>query len=359
MTDLVGVLSDYGQIQPRRAHGGIYALAGFNYQLRAYVARLVESLGRDDRAVETAGQVFLEALSDLAERTNDDRLICIQAKRTLTTATLKDAADELLAIDLFLQQTHPDWHPKAQFELIASQGSPIDWTSLPANHPAYARVQQLLADGRLHPPRIEPDPGWRAIVAVWNTLDDPYGFVRFTLDRALGRTTSAADAQRVRDDICERYAALRRPAAHPGVLLTAQDFEPNPDLSPTLEIGREITLARLRDQQYMPRPHRREALLANLLTRADLRHLAAVGRTPRPRRQACAVAGRTYGTTGTCPTHPRRSARRTLPGVHRNRRPLRPRRTHPARSGEPWHVHRRMRLPGLAPDPHLRPNGIR
>lgn len=272
MTDLVGVLSDYGQIQPRRAHGGIYALAGFNYQLRAYVARLVESLGRDDRAVETAGQVFLEALSDLAERTNDDRLICIQAKRTLTTATLKDAADELLAIDLFLQQTHPDWHPKAQFELIASQGSPIDWTSLPANHPAYARVQQLLADGRLHPPRIEPDPGWRAIVAVWNTLDDPYGFVRFTLDRALGRTTSAADAQRVRDDICERYAALRRPAAHPGVLLTAQDFEPNPDLSPTLEIGREITLARLRDQQYMPRPHRREALLANLLTRADLRH---------------------------------------------------------------------------------------
>ena len=272
MTDLVGLLSDYGQVQPRRAHGGIYALAGFNYQLRAYVARLVESLGRDDQTMEDAGQVFVEALSDLAEHTGDDKLIFIQAKRTLTGAALKDAADELLAIDRFLQQTHPEWHAKTHFELIASQGKPLGWTDLPASHPAHTTVQRLLAEDRLRPPRIEPDPGWRAIAAVWNTLNDPYGFVRFALDRALGRTTSADDAQRVRDDICERYAEHRRTAAYPGSLLTEQDFVPNPHPSPTLEIGREITLARLRDQQYMPRPHRRDATLASLLTREDLRH---------------------------------------------------------------------------------------
>ena len=271
MTDLVGVLSDYERTQPKRAFGGIYALAGFDYQLRLYVAQLAESLAGNGRDLDKAGRIFLEALSDLAEQTTDGKLVCIQAKRSLTNSTLKDAAAELLAIDQFLALEHPDLRDQVQFELVASQGDkPVQWDGLPAAHPAQPTVATLLAQGRLLQPRIEADPGWRAIAAVWKHLKDPYGFVRFALDRALRRTASADDAMRVRDDICERFKQDLRSHPVSGQLLTPRDFHLDANPGTTLEIGREVTLARMRDQQYMPRPHRLDSLYASLLERKDL-----------------------------------------------------------------------------------------
>ena len=58
MTDLVGVLSDYERTQPKRAFGGIYALAGFDYQLRLYIAQLAEALAGNGRDLDKAGRVF-------------------------------------------------------------------------------------------------------------------------------------------------------------------------------------------------------------------------------------------------------------------------------------------------------------
>lgn len=98
--DLRRLLTEYAKAEPRRALGGLYALAGFDFQLRVYVAKLAEDLaGGDD--ISGAGAVFIEALSDLA-KTDSQGLVCIQVKRTLTPAALKSAADEALAIDRFL-----------------------------------------------------------------------------------------------------------------------------------------------------------------------------------------------------------------------------------------------------------------
>ncbi|MDP5241415.1 hypothetical protein Q9Q94_17920, partial [Uliginosibacterium sp. 31-16] len=271
METLNSILSTYEQAKPRRALGGIYALAGFDYQLRFYLAELVESLAGQGRSLDQAGGVFLEALSDLAKQTKDAQLVCIQVKRTLTRETLKDAAAEVVAIDRFLAEKYPGSRSEVKFELVASKGDAVlQWSDIPDTHATAPTIQALIQQGRLLSPRIEPDPWWRAIVAAWKQLKDPYGFLRFALERALRRAPTEADAQRIRDDICERFTQARHTPDLPGQLLTPADFLLTAHPSALLEIGREITLARLRDQQYMPRPHRLGALYPKLIERKDL-----------------------------------------------------------------------------------------
>jgi len=267
---MTSLLSAYEGAERNRALGGVRALAGFDYQLRVYLAEFAESLAAGGAVLEKAGGHFLEALSDLAKQT-DDSLVCVQVKRTLTTTTLKDAATEVDAIYRFLQTHDPQVAQQVRFRLVAARSeTPWQWSNVPATHPAHATLATLLSQGRLLPPEVEPDPWWRAVVAVWQQVKDPYGFLRFALERALSRDLTAADAQRIRDDIGERFKQDSKPWDLPGQLLTPADFQRNARPSRTLEIGREITLARLRDQQYMPRAHRLDALYATLLERQDL-----------------------------------------------------------------------------------------
>ncbi|PPE61509.1 Polyribonucleotide nucleotidyltransferase [Pectobacterium brasiliense] len=271
MENITSILKAYEQQETRRALGGIYALAGFDYQLRCYLAEFAEALTGQDSSLNEAGLIFLEALSDVARHDEKDQLVCIQVKRTLTSETLKDAAAEVLAIDRFLNAHYPDSRTQVKFEIIASQGSTaIQWSGIPTTHPTRTTIDELLRQNRLLPPRIEPDPWWRAIVAVWRHLSDPYAFLRFALDRALSRAPIAADAQRIRDDICERFTQHRKTSELPGQLLTSADFQLSEHPSLTLEVGREITLARLRDRQYMSRTNRLDALYARLLEQKDL-----------------------------------------------------------------------------------------
>ncbi|MDR3413609.1 MAG: S1 RNA-binding domain-containing protein [Formivibrio sp.] len=271
MNNITSILSDYERQENRRALGGIYALAGFDYQLRLYLAELAESLAGEGQALDEAGRLFLEALSDLTKQTGDAQLVCIQVKRTLTRETLKGAAAEVVAIDGFLAKHYPGSRSEVRFELVASKDdAALQWGDVPDTHPTYPTIQALIQQGRLLSPRIEPDPWWRAIVAVWKHLKDPYGFLRFALDRALSRAPTAADAQRIRDDICERFVQARQTHDLPGQLLTPADFQHTAHPSASLDIGREITLARLRDKQYMPRPHRLDALYPKLIERKDL-----------------------------------------------------------------------------------------
>ncbi|WGL29426.1 S1 RNA-binding domain-containing protein [Pectobacterium brasiliense] len=271
MENITSILTAYEQQETRRALGGIYALAGFDYQLRCYLAEFAEALTDQDSNLNEAGGIFLEALSDVAKHDEKDQLVCIQVKRTLTSETLKDAAAEVLAIDRFLSKHYPSSRTQVKFEIIALQGNAaIQWNGIPTTHPARTTIDELLRQDRLLPPRIEPDPWRRAIVAVWRHVNDPYDFLRFALDRALNRAPIAADAQRIRDDICERFTQSRRTSELPGQLLASADFQLSEHPSPTLEVGREITLARLRDQQYMPRSNRLDALYTRLLEQKDL-----------------------------------------------------------------------------------------
>ncbi|MGP2540657.1 P-loop NTPase, partial [Pantoea eucalypti] len=264
------ILSAYEQQEKRRALGGIYALAGFDYQLRFYLAEFVESLVNSASNLDSAGQVYLEALSDVNKQSAYNNLICIQVKRTLTTETIKDAAFEVVAIERFLNNLYPDMRNKVKFSLVASQGSPdIDWAGIPKTHETHSTISQLLAQGRLLTPRIEPDPWWRAITAVWPHIKDPYGFLRFALERAISRGPTTADAQRIRDDICERFKQEKLVKELPGQLLASADFQLKTHPSTHLDVGREITLARLRDSQYLGLTQRLNVLYAHLFEYKD------------------------------------------------------------------------------------------
>ncbi len=259
------LLSDYAREQPKRASGGLYAIAGFRYQLNVYLARLAESLTTGGETLEQAGRVFIEALSDFTAQ-ESDRLICVQAKRTLTRAALKHAAEEIAAIERFLALKYPEHREHVRFQVVVARGEVrLTWADLPAQSAERATVDALLAQGRLDPPYLDPDPAWRAVVAVWNHVDDPYAFVRFALDRSLGRGLSADEAVRVRDDICERYTQGRRAPAVFGQMLRSEYFAPDEHLGTGLDLGREVTLARVRDRQYMTRKSRRDALLVSLI----------------------------------------------------------------------------------------------
>lgn len=266
MNSISTLLSAYELTQPHRARGGIYALSGFNYQLRFYLYRFIDSLLAGGCNLAQEGGIFIEALSDLAEQRENGALICVQIKRTLTKETLKSAAEEVSAIQKFLEKHDPALASQARFELVASRSEKeLQWSDLPVSHPARATINLLLLQERLIAPRIEPDPWWNAVVALWSHLYDPYDFLRYALDKALSRDLSATDAQRIRDDISERFKAHRISHTPPGQILTPEDFKPTAKPGSILEIGREITLARLRDQQYMPRPERLENVFHALL----------------------------------------------------------------------------------------------
>ncbi|TMP20958.1 RNA-binding protein, partial [Pseudoalteromonas sp. S2721] len=272
-SSITSILTAYEKQEKRRALGGIYALAGFDYQLRFYLANFVESLTNQANDLEIAGGVFLEALSDVAKQDDNGHLVCIQVKRTLTLASLKDAASEVLAVDQFLKEQYPNMLGKVKFNLVASQGSSdIQWSDIPATHKTYSIISQLLTEKRLLSPRIEPDPWWRAIATVWPHLKDPYGFMRFALERAISRGPSPTDAQRIRDEICERFKQGLLEKKSLGQPLTQADFQLKVEPSTNLQVGHEITLARLRDHQYMAQTQRLNSLYANLLEYKDAAH---------------------------------------------------------------------------------------
>ena len=150
---ITSILSAYEQQEKRRALGGIYALAGFDYQLRFYLADFIESLANQGTNLDAAGRVYLEALSDVAKQDANNHLVCIQVKRTLTVATLKDAASEVLAIDRFLKDHYPSMRDQVKFNLVASQGCPdIQWSHIPETHETHSIISQLLTRGQLLPP---------------------------------------------------------------------------------------------------------------------------------------------------------------------------------------------------------------
>ncbi|MDD4964504.1 MAG: hypothetical protein PHI11_11375 [Gallionella sp.] len=205
--NLEDILREYTQAEPKRAMGGLYALSGFDFQLRLYLAELFEALVKSD-ALQHAGEVFVEVLSDIAKH-DRSQLVLIQAKRTLTPATLKKAAEEVLAIDALLAVKYPTVRPQVCFQVAALNiEKSVSWADLLQGEP---KLQPLFDAGRLHPARQEKDPKWRAITALWDKVEKPYELFNAALERTLRRAATIEDAQATRDDICERYTQHRIP----------------------------------------------------------------------------------------------------------------------------------------------------
>ena len=263
-TDLTPLLEDYIRAQPNRALGGVRALSGFEYQVRTYLADFACALV-DGASLGDEGETFANAMEALSDHTREDgtSTVCVQVKRTLTRQTLADAAGEFVLIDEFLEQRlTPTERAQIRFECVARSGDPaLDWgqVQLPAKLSSArpelkARLQRLRDDGRLLPPRIEPDPWWRLITTVYKQIADPFAFARKALDLSLSRGLDADGARRVHHDIAESFDRHRAHAAPAFDYLVADDFQPRDNPSPDVVVGIPPTLNALRDAQFMQRP---------------------------------------------------------------------------------------------------------
>lgn len=257
------LLRAYALAEPRRASGGIYATAGFVFQAQVYIARFARALAAG-AGVAPAGQVFVEALSDIAEVAANDSLVLLQVKRTLTAGSLDAAAAEIAAIEAFAAARGR--REKIRYGIVCQYSEiDLDWTELPGRSRHQPLISSLLAEGRLAPPALHPDPRWEALSAIWTCVQDPFDFFRFAFERVLSREVDPEGAVRCRNDIAERFAKSRPDTHPPGRLVRCEDFVLDRSSRGGLEVGKQVTFARWRAGQYMARP----AHAANLSNRAE------------------------------------------------------------------------------------------
>jgi len=270
--DITDLLAQYASTEPRRAAGGIYAMAGFAFQARVYVAELAEALARSGADLGSKGDVFVEALSDIAKYETDQQLVLLQVKRTLTPSTLDSAAGEVASIESFEVSARPDLKGTFKYGVVSAFTSgATQWADLPKGSLHRGLIEQLGAEGRLVSLRTEKDPWWRAIAALWPHVDDPYGFARFAFERVFLRRLDPDDARACRDAIAERYATSRHVGPRLGQMLSAADFALEGGQQRfRLEVGRQATLARVRAGQYMPRDGRVATVAARASALGDL-----------------------------------------------------------------------------------------
>lgn len=265
--DLRAILARYAAAERGRASGGLNALAGFDVQLRQYIAAIAEALAQNASGARDATGL-MEALSDLTLPTSDDGLVCVQVKRTLDRASLLAAAREAQAIDAFMAREFPDCRDRLRFGIVAQRGKALDWSSLSTAADVADFVRKRDAAGHLLPPRIEADPDARTLRALWNVLPDPYAFLDRALNRALAMGVGPQAAPELREHLIRDFTAARAAAdnaAMPGEWLTPESFALDDDLSNRYAVGSRITLPRYRDAQYMARPQILDPLMQGWL----------------------------------------------------------------------------------------------
>ena len=240
--------------------GGVYALSGFDFQLRCYLADYVTELAAPNQ-LEITGTEFAAALESFSDYTRRDvaDTVCVQVKTTLRLGSLRAALAEFADIERFLR-LQSGWRP--QYEIVTQHiAVNLDWDALYSGDPEIlerlhvgADVGALLEAGRLLPIRVEPDPWWRLLSASYDAIDDPFSFARSALDRCLALSTQPTSPGEIRDAIAEEFAARRRNPRLPGSILRREDFVPDPVTGSDVVIGNTPTLRHLRAGNFMDRP---------------------------------------------------------------------------------------------------------
>ena len=266
MSQLASLLRRFDELYPRRARGGLYALAGFDLQLRAHLADFAAALV-SARDAESCGVHFFEAFSDFVRQAGPKK-VCVQVKRTLDSQTMSRAAAGFVVLDEFMEREAPSIRDEICFEVLSESGDPNlmsaeawDGIELPTGiedrSRRQTRLKALRSQGRLLAPREEQDPWWRLIATVYPVLDDPFAFGREALEICLARGVDAEDAKRVRNHIAEAFFKRRRNIqTFPGEALTREKFEPRASPSRDIVLGEVPTIAHLLDGRFMDRPER-------------------------------------------------------------------------------------------------------
>jgi len=265
-----------------RANGGVWALAGFEFQLSKALVRLIERVDADPDL--DAPRIFVEALSDLVDI--DNGLVIAQAKRTLSSGAIASALEELWAIDQLVRTAAPEIHREVRYEIHSARRSIVNAEASKGRWPAplgaaAAEVAKFKARVTFE---VRPDPRLEAAKLLLDRFKDPSALNNVT--RYLGLLLAAAaskDFDTATVSIQQEIRQLRVDASNRERRLGlwgAADQPPasvqfEPDIARAVRIGERLTPLDLREGRLAPR-----RVYEELIDVAES-HLAAPGTTGR------------------------------------------------------------------------------
>jgi len=258
--DLTSLVQAYIAAEPNRARGGIVAITGFEYQIWCYLADYVEDIRAGKLATARQFDNAFETLSDHT-RGSAGATVCVQVKSHLDPHAMSLAAAEFAAIERFMNsQGGDELRRLLTYEVVAKNGTASNWANiqLPAEvtkrePDLKTHFDRIRAEGRLSAPRFEVDPHWKLISAVYQSLEDPFGFARRAFELCMRRTREPSTAEFVRKEIAEYYQASLRDRARSSRTLSASDFSSDPG-GRGISLARTPTLSDLRSGRFMERP---------------------------------------------------------------------------------------------------------
>jgi hypothetical protein len=104
----------------KEGRGGIAALEGFSFQFLLSLDAMVRASSSGDH-----GSVFLETLSDIAEQ-QGQHVVVAQVKRTLSSATVDKALDDLWKVDCLASTHTPDLQSVLRYKVLGSRSDLAD-----------------------------------------------------------------------------------------------------------------------------------------------------------------------------------------------------------------------------------------
>lgn len=117
LSQLAELRNAWEQDYSERAHGGLLALSGFEYQFLLTLLKIVylwkQSIDVERQDSETARKILAEAISDITESGRD--ITFTQVKRTLSASGLRSALEELWEIFKLASERTPDLAKHLQF----------------------------------------------------------------------------------------------------------------------------------------------------------------------------------------------------------------------------------------------------
>lgn len=170
-----------------RALGGRRALDGFRFQI--YLS--LEAFFRAVLGGDASAQFVFDGLSDLAN-TSGDLIYLTQAKVTLDTAAIKDAINEALVVDEFLEAEYPELREEFRFRFMGRRAKSRLDENLAELDAAHVGVDaQRWADlrPRILSVEINSSPRVGLAIQLWQHTRNPFRLSLLGFQSRAGKST--------------------------------------------------------------------------------------------------------------------------------------------------------------------------
>ncbi len=272
MTQLTELLLKYREREGYRARGGVYALAGFELQIHAFLLDFFRALTRsrlDASPPESQSELLgaFEALSDHTRApTGQGEVVCVQVKRTLTRSTLRKCIEEAISIERFLKEELGS--TEIAYEIVTKRirGRP-SIEDLHLSNPADQEVFERLRLQRAFLPfRTLADPRPQLLAEIFPYVSRPIEFLNEAASTCLRRGLNPEGSEDVRDSLVRLFDRHWQLPTLPRVkLLTEEDVRRGQSSTGRIQVGRTPIFTDIRNGNFMPR----EDLVASAIGELD------------------------------------------------------------------------------------------